>query len=110
VRHQLVQRKLAGMAVRVDAARLLALKAAELIGAASPDAPMAAARAKYFAATGAGDVSRDAVQILGAAGCGTDHPVARHFRDAKVMEIIEGSTEVIESMVGRFGHGGTKLE
>ncbi len=102
--HQLVQRMLASMVVKADAGQLLALKAAELIGARSPDAPMAATRAKYFAGVAAGDAARDAVQVLGAAGCSPDHPVARYFRDAKVMEIIEGGNEISETLIGRFGH------
>ena len=50
--------------------------------------------AKYFAATAAARHAAEAVQIHGANGCGPDHPVARFYRDAKVMEIIEGSTEI----------------
>ena len=102
--HQLVQRMIADMVVAAEAARLLTLRAGELIGAGSPDAPMAATEAKYFAARAAGDAARDAVQILGAAGCSPDHPVARHYRDAKVMEIIEGGNEISQTMIGRFGH------
>jgi alkylation response protein AidB-like acyl-CoA dehydrogenase len=102
--HQLVQRLITRMTVQTDAARLLALQAGELIGRASADGPMAVARAKYFAAVAAGDASRDAVQIHGAAGCSPGLPVERLFRDAKVMEIIEGSSEVLESLIGRAGH------
>ena len=50
--------------------------------------------AKYFASTAAARHAADAVQIHGANGCSADYPVARFFRDAKVMEIIEGSTEI----------------
>lgn len=50
--------------------------------------------AKYFAATGAMQVAADAVQLHGANGCSENHPVARLFRDAKVMEIIEGSNQI----------------
>lgn len=103
--HQLVQRMLAGMVVHADAARLLALKAAELIGEGSPAAAMAATKAKYFASRCAGDAARDAVQILGAAGCAPDHPVGRYFRDAKIMEVIEGGNEISETMIGQFGLG-----
>lgn len=103
-RHQLVQRLLAGMVVNAEAGRLLALKAGELIGAGSPDAPMAATQAKYFAGIAAAHAARDAVQVLGARGCSPDHPAARYYRDAKVMEVIEGSNELSETMIGRFGH------
>jgi len=104
IAHQLVQRLIAVMTANAEAGRLLALQAGELIGAGSPQAAMAATQAKYFATVAASDAARDAVQIHGAVGCAPDHPVARYFRDAKVMEIIEGSTEVAESAIGRFGH------
>ncbi|MGW2636929.1 acyl-CoA dehydrogenase family protein [Streptomyces sp. NPDC001348] len=109
-RHQLVQRLLAGMTVNAEAARLLALRAGELIAAGSPHAPMAATQAKYFAATAAAQAARDAVQLLGARGCEPDHPVGRYYRDAKVMEIIEGSNEISESAIGRFGRGSGLLD
>ncbi|MDI5966357.1 acyl-CoA dehydrogenase family protein [Streptomyces sp. SL13] len=104
LQHQLVQRMVADMVVSAEAGRLLALRAGELIGAGSPHAPMAATEAKYFAGRAAADAARDAVQIHGAAGCSPDHPVARYYRDAKVMEIIEGGNEVSQTMIGRFGH------
>ncbi|MFD9903982.1 acyl-CoA dehydrogenase family protein [Streptomyces sp. NPDC059063] len=110
IQHQLVQRLLARMTVSAEAGRLLALRAGELLGAASPHAPMAATQAKYFASTAAADAARDAVQILGARGCAPDHPVGRYYRDAKVMEIIEGGTEVSESTIGRFGRGSGLLD
>ncbi len=103
-RHQLVQRLLARMVVSAEAGRLLALRAGELIGSGSPDAPMAATQAKYFAGIAAADAARDAVQILGALGCSPDHPASRYYRDAKVMEVIEGGNELCETMIGRFGH------
>ncbi|WP_441247479.1 acyl-CoA dehydrogenase family protein [Kitasatospora sp. McL0602] len=106
IAHQLVQRLIADMVVSARAGRLLTLRAGELIGANSPDAPMAATEAKYFAGVAAGDAARDAVQVLGATGCSADSPVARYFRDAKVMEVIEGSNEISQTMIGRFGHSG----
>ncbi|MER5638832.1 acyl-CoA dehydrogenase family protein [Kitasatospora sp. NPDC002227] len=102
--HQLVQRLIADMVVSARAGRLLALRAGELIGAGGPDAPMAATEAKYFAGIAAADAARDAVQVLGATGCSADSPVARYYRDAKVMEVIEGSNEISQTMIGRFGH------
>ncbi|AUG75705.1 acyl-CoA dehydrogenase [Kitasatospora sp. MMS16-BH015] len=106
IAHQLVQRMLADMVVAARAGRLLTLRAGELIGAGSPDAPMAATEAKYFASVAAGNAARDAVQVLGALGCSAESPVARYFRDAKVMEVIEGSNEISQTTIGRFGHAG----
>ena len=50
--------------------------------------------AKYFASTAAAKHASEAVQVHGANGCSGDYPVARFYRDSKVMEIIEGSTEI----------------
>ncbi|MGW3116856.1 acyl-CoA dehydrogenase family protein [Streptomyces sp. NPDC001107] len=102
--HQLVQRLLTRMTVHYEAGRLLTFQAGELIWERHADASMAAVKAKYLAATNAAEAARDAVQVHGAAGCTPDHPVNRYYRDAKVMEIIEGSTEVSEGLIGRFGH------
>ena len=57
--------------------------------------------AKYFAASMAMRAATDAVQILGANGCGPDHPVARYLRDAKTMEIIEGTSEIQQMLIAR---------
>ena len=68
--------------------------------------------AKYAAARAAASVSRDAVQLLGAAGCAPDSLVARFFRDAKIMQIIEGSDEVAELRIGEnaLRHSGSSKE
>ena len=59
--------------------------------------------AKYFASTHAAKVSRDAVQILGGRGCSNNSNVERFFRDAKVMEIIEGSSQIQQLIISRHG-------
>lgn len=101
---QLVQRLLAGMVTDVEAARRLWLSAACLMENRDPNAPMAAMVAKHFAAEAAARSTRDAVQVLGASGCTTEFPVERMFRDAKIMEIIEGSNEIQQITIGRFGY------
>lgn len=93
---QLVQGMLAQAVVDTTAAAELCRRAADLRAAGSPEAIGATVLAKYAAARAAASVSRDAVQIQGAAGCAPDSPVARFFRDAKVMQIIEGSDEVAQ--------------
>src|SRR5262245_29454098 len=55
--------------------------------------------AKYHATQAAVTASHHAVQILGARGCAADSAVQRFYRDAKIMEIIEGSTEVLASLI-----------
>ncbi|GGR90032.1 acyl-CoA dehydrogenase [Streptomyces aureoverticillatus] len=94
--HQLVRSLLGRAAVDSRAARELCLRAARLREAGDPDAIAETVAAKYAAARAATAVAGSAVQILGAAGCAPDSPVGRCYRDAKVMEIIEGSAQVSE--------------
>jgi alkylation response protein AidB-like acyl-CoA dehydrogenase len=90
----LIQAKLSEMVTDVRAARLLVAEAGRLKDAGDSATIMATWVAKYFASTAAARHAAEAVQIHGANGCGPDYPVARYYRDAKVMEIIEGSNEV----------------
>jgi alkylation response protein AidB-like acyl-CoA dehydrogenase len=91
---QLIQAKVTDMVTDVRAARLLCAEAGRLKDAGEAATIMATWVAKYFASTAAAKHASEAVQIHGANGCGPDYPVARYYRDAKVMEIIEGSNEV----------------
>jgi alkylation response protein AidB-like acyl-CoA dehydrogenase len=91
---QLIQAKLSDMVTDLRAARLLVAEAGRLKDAGEASTIMATWVAKYFASTAAARHASEAVQIHGANGCGPDYPVARLYRDAKVMEIIEGSNEV----------------
>ncbi|MDH3474735.1 MAG: acyl-CoA dehydrogenase family protein, partial [Rhodospirillales bacterium] len=59
-----------------------------------PNAFMETMIAKYYASTAAKRAADDAVQLLGANGCSDRYPVARILRDAKIMELIEGSTQI----------------
>lgn len=101
--HQLVARKLTGMMTQVRAARLMCEDAGAQRHAGAPGARLAAMMAKYVATTTASQVAADAVQLHGAAGCLTGSRVERHFRDARIMEIIEGSTQMQEIMIARLG-------
>jgi glutaryl-CoA dehydrogenase (non-decarboxylating) len=102
--HQLVQRLLADMATLLRAARLLCLEAGELKDAGHPETVPTTWMAKYFAARGAFTSAADTVQIFGAAGCGPGHPAQRLLRDAKIMEIIEGSTELQQIHIGQSAY------
>ena len=101
--HQLIQGMLADMITDTKAARALCVAAAERRAARDPAAIMDIATAKYFAARTAMRVASDAVQIHGANGCSEDYPVQRHFRDAKIMEIIEGSNQIQQMIIARHG-------
>jgi alkylation response protein AidB-like acyl-CoA dehydrogenase len=91
---QLIQAKVTDMVTDVRAARLLVTEAGRLKDAGEPATILATWVAKYFASTAAAKHASEAVQIHGANGCGGQYPVARLYRDAKVMEIIEGSNEI----------------
>ncbi len=100
--HQLIRRMLTDMIVDVRAARLLCLRAGWLRDAGDPGAFMETMAAKYFASRLAVRAANDAVQIHGANGCSEDYPVGRYLRDAKVMEIIEGSTQIQQMTLPKF--------
>ena len=93
---------LSHMITSVRAARLLCMRAGYLRDTGDPGAIAETSVAKYFASTTAMRVATDAVQLHGANGCHEDFPVSRYFRDAKVMEIIEGSTQIQQSTIARF--------
>jgi alkylation response protein AidB-like acyl-CoA dehydrogenase len=97
--HQLVRRLLTDMATEVAAARLLCRQAGALRANNDLAAPTATWMAKYFAAATANRAATETVQIHGASGCFDGHPAARYFRDAKVMEIIEGSTQIQQVVI-----------
>ncbi|MFZ3183151.1 MAG: acyl-CoA dehydrogenase family protein [Pseudomonas sp.] len=98
--HQLISGMLAEMATNVDASRLLVLRAAEMIGAGI-SAEMEAAMAKYFACEMAVTVARQAVQIHGGAGVTKDFLVEKLARDAIVVPIPEGTTQIQQLIIGR---------
>lgn len=100
--HQLVQQMLTRMIVDTRAARLLCCRAGHLRRSADPAAAGETLIAKYFASRAAMAAALDAVQLHGAAGLVDGAPVARYMRDAKVMEVIEGTTQVLEWLIPRF--------
>jgi alkylation response protein AidB-like acyl-CoA dehydrogenase len=97
--HQLVAQLLTRMITGTKAARLLCAHAGELKDAGDPESVNETLVAKYFASRAAMRAASDAVQIHGANGCSPLYPVERYFRDAKVMEIIEGSSQIQEIMI-----------
>lgn len=93
--------KLADMAMLVEAARLLVWRAAAAVDAAE-DAGLLGSYAKAFAADAAMRVTTDAVQVLGGAGIMRDHPVEKWMRDAKVFQIVEGTSEIQRQIVTTY--------
>lgn len=97
---QAVQWKLADMATRIEAARFLVYNAARLKDAGQPH-NKEAAMAKLFASEISNAVAREAVQIHGGAGYLEDFPVERYFRDARITEIYEGTSEIQRLVIAR---------
>jgi alkylation response protein AidB-like acyl-CoA dehydrogenase len=98
--HQDIQFKLADMATRIDAARLLCLKAAYLKDQ-HLDYGTASAMAKLFASKTAMDITTEAVQIHGGYGYVKEFHVERLMRDAKITQIYEGTSEIQKIVISR---------
>ena len=98
--HQAVQFRLADMATRLEAARQLIRLAAAMKDAGQPCLKQAA-MAKLFASEAAESVCSDAMQIHGGYGYLTDFPVERIWRDARVCQIYEGTSDVQRILIGR---------
>ncbi len=97
--HQLIRRKLSNMMTDVSASKLMCLHAGLLKDSGDPDTIANSTMAKYFASRVATRSASDALQIHGANGCTPDHEVSRLFRDAQILEIIEGSTEIQQTVI-----------
>ena len=91
--HQAIQFKLADMCTEIDAARLLVWRAAAKKDAGQRHTTESS-MAKLFASEVANRAAKEAVQVFGGYGYLTDFPVERHFRDAKITEIYEGTSEI----------------
>jgi len=98
--NQGVSFKIAQMATDLDAARLLVYRAASLCDRGEPYA-LAGSKAKLFASTAARKHAAEAVQIHGGYGYTTEFPVERYYRDAKITEIYEGTSEIQQMLIAR---------
>lgn len=98
--HQGIQFKLAEMATKVEASRLLTREAARKLDSGER-ADMAAGMAKLFASETAAEVALDAMRIHGGNGFTTEYPVERYYRDAPLMIIGEGTSEIQKMVIGR---------
>ena len=97
---QAIQWKLADMATEIDAARLLTYRAAWLKQQGRPHTE-AGAKAKLFASEMARRQTGEAIQILGGYGYTKEFPVERYYRDAKITEIYEGTSEIQRLVIAR---------
>jgi acyl-CoA dehydrogenase len=98
---QAIQFKLADMAIKLEAARLLVWRAAWMADQGLRNS-YESAIAKAFAADGAMEVTTDAVQIFGGYGYIREYPVEKYMRDAKLLQIYEGTSEIQRLVVSRW--------
>ncbi|MCI5836802.1 MAG: acyl-CoA dehydrogenase family protein [Veillonellaceae bacterium] len=103
---QMVQQIVADMAMQTEAARLMVHRAAAMQTEGHRDAGVYASMAKCFASDAAMKITTDAVQVLGGVGYSREAPVEKYMRDAKVMQIFEGSNQVQRGIIAN----GLRLE
>ncbi|MFJ6835040.1 acyl-CoA dehydrogenase family protein [Streptomyces sp. NPDC091209] len=98
--HQLVQELLSDIAVDVDAARLLTWRVADLIDRGLPFATESS-KAKLFASEAAVRAANNALQVFGGYGYIDEYPVGKLLRDARVMTLYEGTSQIQKLVIGR---------
>ena len=98
---QAIQWKLADMATEIDAARLLVMRAAWMKDQGLKNFGKESAMAKLFASDVAMKATREAIQVFGGYGYVDEYPVERFYRDAKITEIYEGTSEVQRIVIAR---------
>jgi len=100
---QLVQGIIADAVTQVHAGRALCIKAGELFLADDDQAVMETNIAKYFTSKMACKVASDAIQVFGGNGCLDQYPVERLFRESKILEIIEGTSQIQQVLIANYG-------
>ncbi|MHC3437480.1 acyl-CoA dehydrogenase family protein [Natrialbaceae archaeon A-gly3] len=98
--YQAVQVLIADMDTRLDGARHLVYQSANAIAAGSPETRLSS-KAKYAGSNTAEFVTRNAMQVYGGKGYRTDLPLERYYRDAKILSIIGGTTEIQKTTIAR---------
>jgi butyryl-CoA dehydrogenase len=98
---QMVQQMLADMAMKIEASRQLVYAAARAVDLGQGGVTKIAAMAKCFATDTAVSVCTDAVQIFGGYGYMRDYPIEKYYRDAKILQIYEGTNQVQRLVIAR---------
>jgi alkylation response protein AidB-like acyl-CoA dehydrogenase len=101
---QLIQDMIADISVEADAARLLVWRAADLIERGQPFG-VEASKAKYYASEAAVRAANNAIQIFGGYGYVDEYPVQKFMRDARVMTLYEGTSQIQKLLIGRAATG-----
>jgi alkylation response protein AidB-like acyl-CoA dehydrogenase len=102
IAHQAVQHMLADMATQTEAARQLTYLSARAADKLSKDLPKVSAMSKLFATDVAMKVTTDVVQIFGGYGYMRDYPVEKMMRDAKILQIYEGTNQIQRNVIGQY--------
>jgi butyryl-CoA dehydrogenase len=97
---QAVQHMLADMATKLEAARALVYSVARYIDTGAKDFTKYAAMAKLFPTDMAMEVTVDAVQVMGGHGYMREYPVEKMMRDAKILQIFEGTNQIMRNIIG----------
>jgi alkylation response protein AidB-like acyl-CoA dehydrogenase len=98
--YQLVQELIADIAVDVEAARLLAWRVADLVDRGRPFGTEASV-AKLFASEAAVKAANNAIQVFGGYGYIDEYPVSKYLRDARVLTLYEGTSQIQKLLIGR---------
>ncbi len=98
---QAVQHMLADMATSIEAARALVYAVARLVDSGSKDVSKESAMSKVFATDVAMKVTVDAVQVMGGSGYMKEYPVEKMMRDAKILQIYEGTNQIQRNVIGQ---------
>jgi acyl-CoA dehydrogenase len=98
--HQAIQFMIADMSTKIEASRLLVWQSAALLDQGKRNT-LAASHAKRFAADSAMEVATDAVQVYGGYGFIKEYPVEKLMRDAKIMQLYEGTSQIQRLVIAR---------
>lgn len=99
-----VRFQVADLLTKIEAARQLSYRAAVIADRNSPEASAAASMAKHFAANVCLEATSEAIQIMGAYGYTVDHPLERMFREVKLFQIGDGTSEALRILISRFAN------
>jgi len=102
INFQVVEHMLADMLVKIDGARMLAYRAARASSMGHPDMAKYSAIAKYYGSEVAMQVATDALQLHGGYGYTKDYPIEKMFRDAKILSIYEGTSQIQKNEIGTY--------
>lgn len=100
---QLIQGMIGDAVTKIHAARALCLNAGKMRDEKNTEATMETTISKYFTSKIAMEIAIDAVQVHGGNGCYNQYPVERYFREAKILEIIEGTSQIQQEIIAIFG-------